>query len=154
MIYFLKNVKNRLFIGEEIFYFWYLELKKTRHQYFFNFYFPHLHSPTQTVRKSIIFVKKFCLSVSVISQKVPIGFSWNLDCRCINVAWWLSSNLEPNQKQGCHKLTKISVFDCCFIVIVSKKHPKDHFKWGLLHLKQKIMNTGLPDFYFLRYFDF
>ena len=50
--------------------------------------------------------KKLYLSVSVISQKLPIGFLWNLYCRCISDAGWLSSNLGPIQKTGLPEIHK------------------------------------------------
>ena len=55
-------------------------------------YFPHQHKMWWKVLFSS---KKVCLSVSVISQKLTLGFSWNLDCRCISLAGWLSSGTNP-----------------------------------------------------------
>ena len=67
------------------------------------------------------------------------------------VAGWLNSNLGPIRTQGWQKFTKICVFDCCFIVEISKKIPKIILRKVItLHLRNKrIENSN-----FLSNFDF
>ena len=115
-----------------------------------HFYFPHQH---KMWGKVLFSCKKGCLSVTVISQKLPIGFSLNFYCECISVVGWLSSNPQPIQNQVCQKYTKISDFGCCFIVVISGKKIKKIILskliiefYGLM-LKQKKIKIELPEFW-------
>ena len=84
------------------------------------FFFHHL-TYHKMWGKVLFSSKKVCLPMCLITQKQNVRFAWNLYCRYIRDAGWLSSNLGQIQKQGCQKFTKTADFNVFQMVLIFKK---------------------------------